>query len=99
MIEKVNMSPVIMEKIMVTKGPVSLIALKHHLVQGSRFKVLPRKEEEVEPASRDGKDKKWFLNHPVVLGAHDIFRIFSLNLSGRALFRPYSSFIVNQFFQ
>ena len=29
MIEKVNMSPVIMEKIMVTKGPVNLIALKN----------------------------------------------------------------------
>ena len=28
MMEKVNMSPVIMEKIMVTKGPVSLMALK-----------------------------------------------------------------------
>ena len=35
MIEKVNMSPVIMEKIMVTKGPVSLIALKcHQIVEG-----------------------------------------------------------------
>ena len=39
MIEKVNMSPVIIEKIMVTKGPVSLIALKHHLVQVVRFEI------------------------------------------------------------
>ena len=36
MMEKVNMSPVIMEKIMVTKGPVSLMALKILI----RLKVL-----------------------------------------------------------
>ena len=33
MMEKVNMSPVIMEKIMVTKGPVNLIALKKRIVR------------------------------------------------------------------
>ena len=50
--------------------------------------MLPGKEEEVEPASRDGKYQKRLLDHPVVLGAHDIFGIFSLNLSDGALFRP-----------
>ena len=50
--------------------------------------MLPRKEEEVEPASRDSKYQKRLLDHPVVLGAHDIFRVFSLNLGGGALFRP-----------
>ena len=36
MIENVNMSPVIIEKIIVTNGPVSLIALKH-LLEKAQF--------------------------------------------------------------
>ena len=79
MIEKVNMSPVIMEKIMVTNGPVSLIALKkHNLVQGVRFEIyryyIPCKEEKVEPTSRNSKDQEGFLKHPIILGARYLFR-------------------------
>ena len=52
--------------------------------------MLPCKEEKVEPASRDSKDQKGLLDHPVVLGAHYIFRILSILLvSGGALFHPY----------
>ena len=39
-IENVNMSPVIMEKIIVTKGPVSLMALDEFNIQISD-KVMP----------------------------------------------------------
>ena len=62
--------------------------------------MLPCKEEKVEPASRDSKDQKGLLDHPVVLGAHYIFRILSILLfSGGALFRPYIFFAFNRFFQ
>ena len=69
MIEKVNMSPVIMEKIMVTKGPVNLIALKNKDCAASISRHLPCKEEQVKPASRNSKDQKRLLNDPIVLGA------------------------------
>ena len=69
MIEKVNMSPVIMEKIMVTKGPVNLIALKNKDCAGRISRHLPCKEEQVEPAAGNSKDQERLLNDPIILGA------------------------------
>ena len=84
--ENVNMSPVIIEKIIVTNGPVSLIALRiEFYLQIFTDFILPSpsKKHEVKPRTRNSKHQEGFLYYAIVLRTGDIE---TLLLAGKSLF-------------
>jgi hypothetical protein len=66
------MSPVIIENIMVTNGPVSLMALKRKVKLRLQCDYdLPGKEQQVEPGAGHRKHKQRLLIHPEILSTAD----------------------------